>query len=565
MNNVIAKKLLELGYENVQVNLSNDLEYGDLTTNVAMQYAKEKSMNPRDLASQITKELGKIQGIAKIEIAGPGFINFYLDDNVLTDTLQSLLANPSVFLKNNHLEGHNVMLEYTTQNVLKQFHVGHLMSNVIGNAIANLYEFSGATVKRDSYHGDVGLHIAKTIYGALNSKVEQPADSEPVELRIKYLGQMYAFGNTAYETDDQAVESIKDINRQIYEQEPGEVWSIYQLATKWSLESFQSIYNRLNIQLDYTILESQTAELGLAESKVAAKNMILQNSDGAVAYLPAENEKLIPVVFVNSSGFPLYAAKDLGLIQLKQQLWPEMTRTLVFTANEQSASFKVVKKVIQALYPKLDQDFLTHVGHGYLSLTSGKMSSRTGEVLPANEALDIIKASVLEKMADREIIDLQKEQIAEKVAQAAVRFTILKGSIYRDVVFDFDEALNFEGDTGPYLQYSVVRLHSIIQKAHLQGIKKNVAELSPEEAMLVRQLYQSHEIIIQATTNLEPQTIVSYLLKLAHSVNSYYANNQVINSDNAQTSSHRLGIIIAVANTMEVLLNLLGIQVPLEM
>lgn len=569
MIKVIKKKLSDLGYKDVEINIPGDIDNGDFTSNVALQKSKELGKNPRELSREIVDQLGNIEGVKKIEIAGPGFINFYLETSVLIDFVSQIEHSPREALGNNAFAGEKVMLEYTTQNVLKQFHLGHLMSNTIGLSIANLLEISGAVVARDSYQGDVGMHIAKAVWGM--GQLHDPAvhGDKFEELNrfpdpSEFLGLAYATGANAYDENSEQAEEIKEINRIIYHQEPGEIFDRYLLARKLSLESYKTVYERLGVELDFNIFESETAEPGIEESMKALTKGILVKSDGAVMYQPAQGEKLIPVVFINGEGFPTYAAKDLGLVKVKQELWSP-DRTVVFTASEQNGHFAVVKKVLNELYPELRPDFLTHIGHGYLTLTSGKMSSRGGNVLTADQALEQIKGAVLVKMAERNIIDLEKDRIAEQVAISALRFTILRGGINRDVVFDFDQALSFEGDSGPYLQYSTVRLRSILHKAHADGFKESLGESSSDDIKLLRQLYRLPGVIERSAVELAPQLLVSELLSLAKEANGYYTQNRIINEDDAELTNHRLLIISAVANALEVGLSLLGIQVPIEM
>lgn len=559
----LQQKLSELGYEKARVDLTSDLANGDYTTNVAMQYAKERGTNPRDLADEIVVALGHIEGVKDIQVAGPGFINFYLEDDFLNQDVVHFLHDPVGKLENEQYKGERVMLEYTTQNILKEFHVGHLMSNVIGNAIANLCEISGAEIKRESYQGDVGMHIAKAVWGMKQSTsvIDHGADADT---KMKWLGQCYAAGATAYEDSADSKAEIQHINKEIYSHDLGQSWELYQLARTWSLESFQATYDRLGINLDYNFFESQTADLGIDESISALEQGILEKSDGAIVFVPKPGEKLIPVVFINSAGLPTYAAKDLGLIKLKLDTW-DLNKTIVFTAAEQNGHFKVIKHVFAALHPDLPQEFLTHIGHGYLSLTTGKMSSRSGQVLSADDALDQIKSAVLERMNDREIVEIYKNQLAEQIAQAALRFTILRGDIHRDVVFDFDQALSFEGDSGPYLQYSVVRLRAVLAKAHGLGLSAELGDIRDEDRDLLRTLHQLPTVVKLSATNYAPQNLVVYLLQLAQSSNGYYATNKVIDESDVETSSHRLGIISAISNALESGLNILGIAVPSEM
>jgi len=266
-------------------------------------------------------------------------------------------------------------------------------------------------------------------------------------------------------------------------------------------------------------------------------------------------------VFVNSQGLPTYEAKDLGLAKVKNDKW-EYSRSIIVTANEQDGYFQVVLKAMSLIFPDLAKR-TTHMSHGMMRLPTGKMSSRTGDVVPAITLIDEIKERVQAKaQSGGNKQDLTDETLTE-IAVAALKYSILRQTIGKDIVFDFDKSISFEGDSGPYLQYSAVRAQSVIDKA--KDFKKSTKASSTEVGNLERLLVRFPEIIERSYIDLAPQMIVTYLTELASTFNSFYANNLIIDEKNAEATNYRLILCQAFHTVMQNGLDALGIKVPAKM
>ena len=562
MKQKIEEVLVEiLEEDDVELEHPTDLDNGDFTTNIALQLASKDGGNPREMAEEIVGKIPEIEGVEKVEVAGPGFINFFLSRDYFSQQLKQLQAG-DLLAGNNLLEGQKIYFEYTTQNVLKEFHVGHFMSNTVGRAMANLAQANGAEIKRDSYQGDVGMHIAKAVWGMKHIDEELPAEEAPIKEKNEFLGRAYAHGATAFDENASAKAEIIQINSDIYSQADGENVELYQTARQWSLESFTTTDKRIGNEINVAFYESETAVVGKEMALKALDKGILKESDRAIVF---EEDGFIPVVFINSEGFPIYAAKDLGLIVYKRKEWPELTKIFVFSANEQNDYFRVVIHVAEQLFDDLERGSFVHIGHGTLKLPEGKMSSRTGDVLSVDTALDFVKAEAIARMSEREMGDIEKDKVAEMVAQAALRFTILKQKIGKNVVFNINQALSFEGDTGPYLQYTAVRCGSVLNKAIRLNTTPAVGKIGEGDLEVARLLDRFAGTVEKAWIDHAPQMLVKFLLELAQEFNNYYTNNKIIDEEDRAQTEHRLALTLAVQHVLTNGLEIMGISVPERM
>lgn len=565
IKNTIQQALENLNISaDVEVELEHpaELAHGDYASNVAMRLASEFGDNPRSIAEKIISELEQDlpEEIASVDVAGPGFINFHLSPTFFTESLQTILAEADAFGAEDLFASRKTIFEYTTQNLMKEFHVGHLMSHVIGHAIANIYAAEGAEVKRNSYQGDVGMHIAKVVWAIQQDAGSAFPTAETPAEKARYLGQKYAAGDETFTTDEQAKTEIETINQHIYAQDDRQINELYEKACKWSRESYQDLYDRLGVKLDWQFYESETAPVGKKIVEDGLEGGIFEQNDGAVIYRGDEEAGLHTRVFINSAGIPTYETKDLGLMQLKHDAYP-YDESVIFTANEQNEYFKVVLAAAAEAIPRLAEKN-THIGHGMLELADGKMSSRTGDVLSADVLLNIVKERAADKIAER-LEGEVKDATAESVAQAAIRYSILKQDAGKNVVFDTAQALSFEGNSGPYLQYTYARCRSLLGKAADQSIATEVTERPEEITDVERLLYRFPEVLQRAAEHYAPHLIATYLHELARHFNTLYGNTQIVTED--AEAGYRLALTATTAQVLENGLDLLGIDAPEEM
>lgn len=551
---MLKKSGLEAGITNPVVHLEHpeDISYGDFSSNIAMVYAKELKLSPKVLAEKIVGECIKNlpKDIISVEVAGPGFINIKLSDEYFVHEALSIIDKGVNYGKMESDIGKQVMVEYTDPNPFKVFHIGHLMANAIGESISRLVEFSGANVLRACYQGDVGLHVAKTIWAIL--KDGNYKDD------IKYLGEMYVTGSDKYETDENAKKEIIEVNKKIFEKSDSEINKIYDAGRKLSLEYFDSIYEKLGTKFDNFFFESEVADDGVKIVKEFLKKGVFEESDGAVVF-PGEKYGEHTRVFITSQGLPTYEAKELGLTAEKFKKYPKLAESVVVTANEQNAYFKVILASLKVISPDIAEK-MKHLSHGILRPATGKMSSRKGNVVSAEDMIEEFESLVDEKIKDRELSDADKKEIRKDVAIAGLKYTILRQSIGGDIIYDPTKAVSFEGDSGPYLQYSAVRARAVLTKADASKVSVLPEKVEVLEKLLVR----FPEVVERARREYAPHHIVTYLVELAGAFNSYYANNQII-SDTDLLSPYRIAITGAFEQVMNSGLWVLGIKVPKRM
>tara|TARA_Y100000031_G_scaffold150898_1_gene191059 strand:+ start:4578 stop:6242 length:1665 start_codon:yes stop_codon:yes gene_type:complete len=539
-----ALKNMDITANDIHIEHPTDFSHGDYSTNIAMRHASQAKKSPKELAEELVGELQKKKGddIDRIEIAGPGFINFYLSKSFFAKNIEDILKEKGSYGKDEILEGKKTIVEYTDPNPFKEFHIGHLMSNSIGEAISRIVEFSGAEVKRANWQGDVGLHVAKTIWG----KIKNPKMS---------WGDAYAYGSQQYEENKK---EINEINKKIYEKSDSKINLLYEEGKKESLAEFEKIYKQLGTKFDFYFFESEGGPIGLEIIKKHKK--IFEESDGAVVFHGEKfNKTLHTRVFITKEGLPTYEAKELGLAQMKYKKYPHDI-SIVITGNEVKDYFRVVHKAMEQTFPEIAEK-TKHIPHGMLRLPSGKMSSRTGDVISVEDLLNDVRERVLEKMKDSDL--LEKEKIAEQVVVGAVKYSILKQATGNDIVFDFEKSLSFEGDSGPYLQYTYARTHSIIEKAHENDIVSSTELVTESTTEIEKLLYQFPEIVLRARVEYEPHYVTTYLTQLASAFNNFYAHTRIIDSGNS--APHSVAITEATSIVLKNGLGLLGIEAPEKM
>jgi arginyl-tRNA synthetase len=527
----ISAALQGLGAEGIPfaVERPGEIEHGDYATNAALAAAKILKKNPREVASQIAQMLeGKVAGVKKIEVAGVGFINFTISGLAIKDVVDE--AHEKEWGGNDLYKGKKIMVEYTDPNPFKEFHIGHLMSNAIGESVTRLLEVGGAEVTRANYQGDVGLHVAKAIWG----KQQNPDLA---------WGAAYAYGSAEYDNENkESKEAINLINKQVYENDNA-IAGLYEEGRNYSLAEFEKIYATLGTKFDKYFFESESWQAGL---ELVKKHIgtVFEESEGATVY-KGEADGLHTRVFLTKAGLTTYEAKDLGLLKLKEETGT-FDISITVTASEQKEYFKVVL----AAAKKIDEikgiaEKTVHITHGMMRFQDGKMSSRTGNVI-TGESL---------------IKDLTEEARGrEDVAVGAIKYTVLRSGNGKDIIFDPAKSLSLEGDSGPYVQYALVRARSLLRKA----AEAEVVDPEPSgPGPLERLLMHFPEVVEHAAHELEPHYVVTYITEIAAHFNSWYAGERFIND--GKVSRRTVSVIKAVENTLAQGLKILGIPAPEEM
>lgn len=562
------KRALEtVGIQEEKIDLDHPTneQFGDYATSIALKAAKSLKKNPMEVAEDIVKNFPKDDLIEKVEVVKPGFINIYLSQKILLSEIKEIINQADSYGKTNLLKDQKVMIEYTDPNPFKEFHIGHLYSNIVGESLARLHETLGADVKRANYQGDVGMHVAKAIWGIKKRMTDEKLNladlsSKPLEERTKFMGAAYALGATAFEENEQAKEEIRKLNKVIYELSDPNINELYKIGRQWSLEHFDEIYARLGTKFDYFFFEREVGEKGV---KLVNENLdkgIFKKSDGAVIF-EGDKHGLHTRVFINSLGLPTYEAKDLALPSIKYEKFP-YDLSIIVTGNEINEYFHVILKALEFVNPELRAK-IKHLSHGMVRLPEGKMSSRTGKILTGEWLLDEAYKKALEKIQETtQTKSSEQESTAEIVGTGAIKYALLKNNIGKNIEFNFDESISFEGNAGPYLQYSYVRCVSLMKKSgaeiEISELKENI-HLEKEELEILRQLQKFSDMIVTSGRNYSPNTLSNYLYNLAQKFNLFYQKHQILKAD-GETKNFRLLLTKATAQIIKNGLYLLGIE-----
>lgn len=604
LQEILKSILADLGISDIepQIERPADMSHGDYSTNIALVAFKKYQVSsiknqeyktPLELAEEIVRRFMKQDSrFKKVEVAAPGFINFWISKEELFKNLQSYSSNE---VRSSHdartvsrLQDKKIMIEYGDANTHKLPHIGHLFSYIYGESIVRLLAEAGANVRRVSYQGDVGLHVAKCLWAF---QKEQPEEPESVDEKVLLLQKMYQIGSAAASDSKEINEEIKQLNKKIYEKD-SEVYSLYLKTRQWSIEYYQKFEKRLDIAYERHYFESEVYESGkqIVESNI---DKLFTRSEGAIVFKGSDHG-LHDRVFVTQYGTPTYEAKDMYLQQLKMNEWP-MDLLIITTASEQNGYFDVVFKALEELDEKYKGKLL-HLGFGMVNLKSGKMSSRTGEIIGAEDLIEMTVKRVREVIADRE--DLSEEgmdRISEMVGLGAIKYSFLKSNYAQNIQFDLEESISLDGNSGPYLQYTYARTQSVLRKAQESSSKYKVLSIKyePEEEILLRMLYFFGETVIEAAEKYSPNIVANYLYNLASAFNLFYQKHQILtpviptsslviaskakqshdrlnqrsltNASVDDVRNFRLALTKTVSDTIKKGLNLLGIEAPERM
>ncbi len=538
------KALTLMGAEDVSfvVERPGDMAHGDYAVNAALAASKALGKNPREIADSLVETLTKELGadISKIEVAGPGFVNITLVPKIITEEIARAATEGESWGKGDYKKGNTTVIEYSCPNPFKEMHIGHLMNTIIGESLARLVESTGSKVVRDSYGGDIGPHVAKAIW-ALQRK-------GTIEIETaKEVDDAYVEGAKAYEADEATKNEIDTLNVKIYEESDPAIVDLWSRAREACLKEFRNLYRILGTHFDYYFFESETAPIGMEVVADALEKGIFEKSEGAVIY-NGEKKGLHTLVFVTSRGTPTYETKDIGLAFLKEEKIVS-DESIIVTAAEQSGHFNVFLAALEEIAPLVAKK-TSHVPTGLLSLASGKMGSRLGNVKYAKDLLQEVLETAQEKNND--------PIIAQQVGVAAIKYAILRVSLGSNIIYDAEQALSLEGDSGPYLQYATVRAQSILAQKEIGKI-----DSAPEVPYRIeRMITRFPEIVARSERERAPHHVTQFLTQLASEWNSFYAAERILGGEH---EAYKLRVAQAFVTTMKNGLWLLGIEVPQKM
>lgn len=523
-------------------------QFGDYATNLAMQLAKPLQKSPREIAEQLKEylETNKDGSVSKVEIAGPGFLNIFLSDQALWTAAQT---EPRKLLA-----GKRILLEYSCPNAFKELHTGHLYNTILGDTLSRLVEASGATVYRANFGSDVGLPVARALYGirqTLGGDNPEKLAEVPADEQALWLSKAYVVGAKADQEGSEAAAEIKQLNQAVYtihaqDDHESPLAQIYWQCREWSYDYFKRFYNDLQVApFDKYYPESTTTSPGVALVQDNT-GTVFEESQGAIVF-KGEEFGVHTRVFITSSNLPTYETKDLGVILSEGDDFTYDQR-IVMTGNEQSEYMKVVFAALSQIDEQLAAK-QKHITNGTIRFGDGKkMSSRLGNVARAADVLTVVS----------EAVEADNDDLRSDITLGAIKYSFLKHRLGGDIAFDVTESVSLQGNSGPYLQYAHARARSILGKASA-GEELATPDFTEGERSLVRKLGEYSVVVEQATSELAPHIITTYLYELAQVFNRFYENNKVI-GDERQTV--RLTLVEHYADALQAGLSLLNVPAP---
>lgn len=527
-------------------------EHGDFATNVALQLAGQLSLAPREIAQKLADELAAKANV-ETSVAGPGFINIRLSDKALFS------AALSADILEQSLAGKTVVTEYSDPNPFKVLHAGHLYTSLVGDAISNIVEAAGATVHRVNFGGDVGLHVAKAMWSIikdLDGEHPEKLHDIPNAEKLDWVSARYVEGNEAYETNETAKDEIVAINKRIYklhatDDHDSPFAKIYWTCRQWSYDGFDDLYERLGmVPFEKYYPESATTPLGQKTVQAGLEKGVFEKSDGAIVF-KGEDRGLHTRVFINSEGLPTYEAKDLGLSLTKWQDYA-FDQSIIITGNDIQEYMKVIIAAVGAFNQQAAERTL-HLTHGQIKLAGGrKMSSRAGTILRADDILDAASQAAADNFDGADTA----------ITLGAVRYSFLRSRIGGDIIYNPEESVKLEGNSGPYLQYALVRAHSILKKAGDVVPASEINELDEAERRLARTIGLYPEAYQNALRDHSPHHICNYLYDLAVAFNRFYENSRVVGHERTDI---RISLVTAYKNVLKSGLTILGMPQPEKM
>lgn len=533
---------------------------GDFACNVAMVLSKNVGKNPRELAEEIVsklknnEELRIVVDMEKIEIAGPGFINFWIRDEYLS--LAMGMATSDYWGKSEYAKGKKVLVEYSSPNIAKRFSVGHLRSTIIGQAIFNLYKASGAVVTNDNHLGDWG-----TQFGMIIAAVEEE-NLDISNMSIGELEELYVRFNTRIAENA----DLKDKAREAFlrlEQGDTNARKIWQLAVDVSMKEFEDIYKKLGVSFENmngeSLYEKQMPQI---ISELKDKGIASEGERGAwiIKFEKNGKEYMPPAMLLKSDGTTTYLTRDLATVQ--KRFFDNNLKSDIYVYEvgaEQQLHFRQVFETAKMLWPKETEGIkFVHVAHGLLTLPEGKMSTRKGNTIKLED--------LIAKAGDEAREFVKSEEVdVDRMAINAIKYNELRRSPELNYVFRWEEALAMEGNSAPYVNYAYVRAKKIADQ-ELKNPRTPELEIlfQGEEKDLARFLmkFAEGEVVEEAAKNFAPHLLAGYLFEVAKRFNAFYDHNKVIGDEREQS---RLVLVRTVAEVLKRGMCLLGIVVVEKM
>lgn len=523
--------------------------------------AKTLKKSPSVISDGLKNNIGPSNFIEKIDSVN-GYLNFYINRKVLVkEVFKEFEEKKEQYGKSDIGEDKTILVEYSSPNIAKPFHIGHLRSTVIGNALYNIYKALGYNVIGINHLGDYGTQFGKMIEGYKRWSSEYNIEENPID----ELTKIYVRINNLCKEDDSVLEECRNNFKKLEEKDPYCI-EIWEKLKSLSLKEFQRIYDILDIKFDSMNGEAFYSDKMSEVVEILKEKKALKKSEGALI-VDLEDKGMAPLIVEKSDGSTIYATRDLAAILYRARTY-DFDKCIYVVAYEQDLHFKQVFEVAKLL--GIDEKYtngLEHVSFGMVRLKTGKMSTREGNVIRLedilNESISRAKEIIKNKNADLQDAD----EVAKKVGIGSVIFNDLYNSRIKDEIFDWDVMLNFQGETCPYIQYMYVRINSILEKSNQNILINNInySKLIDELSYnLIKLIYNFTDVIENAANKNEPYILSRYLIDVAKAYSAFYNQNKVL-SDDIEEKNARLYLINIVGTVLKTGAQLLGIKMPNKM
>lgn len=558
-NEIIKATNIENVYNYIEIPASKEM--GDYSL-PCFKFAKELKKAPQLIAEDIKNSIQISKDIiAEIKVIN-GYLNFYLNPQAVTKAVISEFNSKKEQYGSSTIgEGKTVVIDYSAPNIAKPFHIGHLRSTVIGNALYNIYKYLGYKVVGINHLGDYGTQFGKLIEGYKLWKDEYDIENNPID----ELTKIYIRINELCKKDEKVLEECRNNFKKL---EDGDSYctELWQRFRKLSLKEFQKVYDLLDVHFDSLNGEAFYSDKMPEIVNILEKTGKLVESEGA-RVIKLDEYNIPPCIIEKTNGSTTYATRDLAAIMYRARTY-NYDKALYVTSYEQNLHFKQVFETAKLLgIDKKYTDGLEHIPFGMVQLKTGKMSTREGNIIKLEDLLNEAIARASEIIEEKNPNLENKEEIAKKVGIGAVIFNDLYNSRIKDEIFDWDTMLNFNGETGPYLQYMYVRTNSVLEKVtKIPSVDKVNIELLNDDASikLIKELYNFENIVKQAAEKNEPYIVSRYLITIAQLFSAFYSENKIICNDEAMQNA-RVYLTYCTNLILKTGAKLLGIQMPEKM
>ncbi len=528
-------------------------EFGDLSF-PCFTLSKQLKKSPDMIAKELCEKIKPSGSIARIGQKG-GYLNFFANWDIIGQkTIETAIKQDNDFGRSKGKK-ENVMIEYCHFNTHKAVHIGHIRTACLGESLSRILDFSGYNVIRANYQGDIGPHVARCVWGIINIH----KGKEPVENKGKWLGNVYAEASIKLKKNEKYTDEVNEINKKIYSGDL-QLSNLWKKTRQWSLDYFDTIYKSFGIKFDRLFFESEVEKTGTKISKDLTDKGIAKESDGATI-IDLEEHGLGVYILLKSDGTPLYSAKDIGLADLKLKEY-KIDKSIHVVGSEQKLYFQQLFKTFELSgSPLANKSY--HLCYELVNLPTGKMASREGQVILYEDVLTELEKHAMDETRKRnkKMDKTEIEEISKKIALASLKYDMIKISPNKTIIFDWEKALDFDGNAAPYLQYTYARANSILKKA---GKCPDVYDMSllkePHERHMIKTISEFPEIIINAGRDMRPHYIANFCYELSTKFNEFYQFLPVL-KEKGKIRDSRIALVKAVSITLKNAMNLLGMEV----